>query len=179
MTGPEVIGGAMNWIAIGMSAVCLLICILTVRMHVRQRRAFERSTVGLRTEMRRKHDECLHLVHHIAENMEAAERTAQASAELLGDGRLAMPTRARALQMLRSGMAADTAAVELGLARSDVRLLAKVGSLLATGSQAKVNVRSAPHMQANPRATSPTTDARSAVPASAHKPESMARAESR
>ena len=58
-------------------------------------------------------------------------KNSQASLELLRDGRLGAPVRARALGMLRSGMAADTAAVELGLARNEVRLLEKVAGVLA------------------------------------------------
>ena len=45
---------------------------------------------------------------------------------MLRDGRLGMPAGSRALRMLRSGMAAETTAVELGLARSEVQLLEKV-----------------------------------------------------
>jgi hypothetical protein len=62
--------------------------------------------------------------------MEESARNAQSNLEMLRDGRLGMPARARALQMLRSGMAAETAAAELGLARNEVQLLAKVAAIL-------------------------------------------------
>jgi len=74
---------------------------------------------------------CLRQSAQAAEDRQAAERISQAHVELLRDGRLGMPVRARALGMLRTGMSADTAAAELGLAKSEVRLLAKMGTLLA------------------------------------------------
>ena len=70
-------------------------------------------------------------IQAIAEDLTASDKTAQASLEMLRDGRLGMPARARALRMLRSGMAADTAATELGLPKNEVRLLAKVSGILA------------------------------------------------
>ena len=78
----------------------------------------------LRVEMKRGLGQCR---DEIAE----AEKNAQATMELLRDGRLEAPARSRALRMLRSGMSAETAAAELGLARNEVQLLEKVSVLLA------------------------------------------------
>jgi len=74
---------------------------------------------------------CRGEIAEIRDNLTEAEKNSQANIDLLRDGRLGMPARARALRMLRSGVSAETAAAELGLARNEVQLLAKVSVLLA------------------------------------------------
>ena len=74
---------------------------------------------------------CRAEIAELRENLAEAQQNAQANLDLLRDGRLGMPARARALRMLRSGVSAETAATELGLARNEVQLLAKVSVLLA------------------------------------------------
>jgi hypothetical protein len=69
-------------------------------------------------------------IAEVRETLAEAEKNAQTNLDLLRDGRLGMPARARALRMLRSGMAAETTAMELGLARNEVQLLEKVSILL-------------------------------------------------
>jgi len=98
-----------------------------------------RQRIGLTVELKniheeadRNHQECLRKIHEIWENLTASEKNAQANLELLRDGRLGMPARARALQMLRTGMAAETAAVELSLPRNEVQLLEKIAIVLAS-----------------------------------------------
>ena len=85
----------------------------------------------MREDMERSHRECQVRINEICETLAAAERSAQANPDLLRDGRLGMPARARALRMLRSGMAAHTAAEELGLPRNEVQLLSKVIVILS------------------------------------------------
>jgi hypothetical protein len=84
----------------------------------------------VREDMERGHRQCLGEIAVIRETLAEAEKNAQVNLDLLRDGRLGMPARARALRMLRSGMAAETTAVELGLARNEVQLLEKVSILL-------------------------------------------------
>jgi len=84
-----------------------------------------------REAMERGQQQCLAEIAEVRETLAEAEKNAQANLERLRDGRLGMPSRARALRMLRSGMAAETTAVELGLARNEVQLLEKVAILLA------------------------------------------------
>jgi hypothetical protein len=86
---------------------------------------------NLREEMERGRRHCEGQIVNVRETLAAAEMNAQVNLELLRDGRLGMPARARALRMLRSGMSAETAAAELGLARNEVQLLQKVSILLA------------------------------------------------
>jgi hypothetical protein len=105
--------------------------ILSLTMVWRQRSAQHRDARRLQEETNRAREECLCEIRRLGVEMAESESKAKTSLELLGDGRMAMPARARALQMLRSGMAAETTATELGLARNDVRLLAKVAGILA------------------------------------------------
>jgi hypothetical protein len=86
---------------------------------------------SLREEAERGRVQCQGEIAGVRETIAEAEKNAQANLESLRDGRLGMPARARALRMLRSGMSAETAAVELGLARNEVQLLEKVSILLA------------------------------------------------
>jgi hypothetical protein len=89
---------------------------------------------SLRQDMERGHRQCLGEIAEVRETVAETEKNAQVNLELLRDGQLGMPARARALRMLRSGMAAETTAVELGLARNEVQLLEKVSILLAPRS---------------------------------------------
>jgi hypothetical protein len=109
----------------------LLVGIFSVCMNWRQKRSLRNEAACLRDEAKRHHGECLKQISDVGENLASLERNAQSNAELLRDGRLGMPARARALGLLRSGMSADSAAAELGIARNDVRLLEKVALLLA------------------------------------------------
>ncbi len=90
------------------------------------------ARADVQDQIDRNRRECLERMARLAEKVEMAERGAQSGSEFLGEGRLGMPARARALRMLRAGVAAETAATELGLATAEVRLLKKVGSLLAS-----------------------------------------------
>ena len=112
------------------AAAGLIAGILSVFLGWRQRCAQGRDTRHLREELDRGRRECLRQIGQLRTEMEESEKNAQSNVELLRDGRLGMPARARALQMLRSGMAAETAAAELGLARNEVQLLAKVAAIL-------------------------------------------------
>jgi hypothetical protein len=122
----------------GVAAAGLLVGIVSLLVNWRQgwqRARVEREMVNiqesLREEMERGHRQCQGEIAEVRETLAEAEMNAQVNLELLRDGRLGMPARARALRMLRSGMSAETAATELGLARNEVRLLEKVSILLA------------------------------------------------
>lgn len=113
------------------AVAALLVGILGLFLVRRQRILRVGEAAALRAEMDAMQRECLAQTHAIAGALAESEKNAQASLELLRDGRLGMPARARALRMLRSGMAAETAAAELGLARNEVQLLGKIAVLLA------------------------------------------------
>lgn len=101
----------------------------------RQRRDLRRLSSALRDEMKQNGEDLARQIvlidQKLIETVEA-QNGMQASLELLRDGRLGLPVRSRALKMLRSGVAADTAAMELGLPKNEVRLLAKVAAILAS-----------------------------------------------
>ena len=97
----------------------------------RQKIAARRDIAGVRQEIEQNNRGCLLQMESLGQDLEASKRDAQISLELLRDGRLGMPARARALGMLRAGLAAETAAAELGIPRNEVQLLAKVAALLA------------------------------------------------
>jgi hypothetical protein len=86
---------------------------------------------SLREDLEEGLTQCRGQIAELSDNLTKAERNAQSNMDLLRDGRLGMPARARALRMLRSGLSAETAAAELGLARHEVQLLQKVSVLLA------------------------------------------------
>lgn len=104
--------------------------LLIRRQSIRQAREIELLRSTLTEAMEQCRQKCQEEIAEVRETLAEAEKNAQASLDLLRDGRLGMPARARALRMLRSGMAAETTAVELGLARNEVQLLEKVSILL-------------------------------------------------
>jgi hypothetical protein len=113
------------------AAAGFLAGIVSLVLNWLQGRAQARRMERLRDEMDRSYRDCVRRIGVVGESLEMSEKNAQSSLELLRDGRLGMAARARALRMLRSGVTADTAAAELGLARNEVRLLEKVAIVLA------------------------------------------------
>jgi hypothetical protein len=113
------------------AAASLLGGILSLYLNWRHRSGLGRVAARLRDDMDHLRRDCLQQIGHVGEGLATLERSAQTSAELLQDGRLSIAGRARALRMLRSGMSSDSAAIELGMSRSDVRLLEKVAVLLS------------------------------------------------
>lgn len=111
-------------------AGCAAVLLSLVQVR-RCRNAFRREAASLRDESETRHKECLRQLAALAERAEESGCGSPASPELLRDGRMGIPARSGALRMLRSGMAPDTVAVELGMAKAEVRLLGKVGALLA------------------------------------------------
>jgi hypothetical protein len=109
------IPGAMA--AAGMAAG-LMAGALCVWLDQRSRSAWRREIAEMRAEMGR-----------VRKDVEAWQLQSQATAELC-EGRLSVPGRSRAMRMLRAGIAPETAAVELGMARSEVELLKEVAGAL-------------------------------------------------
>ena len=100
----------------------------------RQRTAQRRDAACLRNDIHSGLRECQRQMKDLTTELDASELNAQLRPELLRDGRIGAPARSRALGLLRSGVSPDTAAVELGLAKTEVRLLAKIGAVLAPRS---------------------------------------------
>jgi hypothetical protein len=83
----------------------------------------------LRGELGRVRVDCLAEIGRIRKELEERYVESQATAELC-EGRLSVAGRSRAMRMLRAGIAPETAAAELGMARSEVRLLKEVAGAL-------------------------------------------------
>lgn len=113
------------------AAAGFLAGIVSLVLNWLQGSAHARRVERLRDELDRSYRDCVRRIGVVGDSLETSEKNAQSSLELLRDGRLGMAARARALRMLRSGVAADTAAAELGLGRNEVRLLEKVGIVMA------------------------------------------------
>jgi hypothetical protein len=96
----------------------------------RQRSERSRQIVQLREEIARSHEEALRQIGCVGERIESLKQTVPVCVEAPGEGRLNMPSRGQALKMLRAGMSADITAVELGMAREEIRLLGNVAALL-------------------------------------------------
>jgi hypothetical protein len=107
--------------AAGMAAG-LMAGALCVWLDGRRRSACRREMAELRTE-------CLAERGRLEKAIEEWRRESQATAEFC-EGRLSAPARSRAMRMLRAGIAPETAAAELGIARSEVELMRAVAGAL-------------------------------------------------
>lgn len=63
--------------------------------------------------------------------LDALERNRQSSEEMLRDGRLNRSTRSEALRLLRSGVTPEKVSAAVGMAKREVRLLARVSEMLS------------------------------------------------
>src|SRR5882762_2146495 len=93
-------------------AAGLLMGLVSLGLHLRERKLREREVSQLRGEMEHGRVECLGEIGRLGASIEKSKQESQASAELLHDGRMSLPARARAIRMLRSGMSPETAAAE-------------------------------------------------------------------
>lgn len=112
---------------LGATAVAagLIAGVLCVWLHGRARR----EIAGLREELERVRVSAAVETARVGKDLEEWKRESQASAELC-EGRLSVAMRSRALRMLRAGIAPETAAAEMGMSRSEVRLLKEVAGVL-------------------------------------------------
>lgn len=114
------------------AAAGFLTALIGLGLQWRQRIAFTRDNNRLREESERCRFDCLQQLKLLDETWAGREQNMQATLELLRDGRLGFPVRSRALRLLGSGMSAASAARELGLAESELRLLDKVSAVLTS-----------------------------------------------
>jgi hypothetical protein len=114
--------------AAGMGAG-LMAGVLCVWLDQRARSAWRRETAALRAELGRVRVDSLAEIGRVGKDLEEWKCGSQASAEFC-EGRLSVTARSRAMRMLRAGIAPEAAAVELGMARSEVELLKEVAGAL-------------------------------------------------
>ena len=96
------------------------------------RRHFDLELARLREALVKTQTSCAETLAGMERQLEMLEAGRQSADELLRDGRLSQSRRAQALQLMRSGIAPETAAVTLGMAVREVRLLAKVSRVLSS-----------------------------------------------
>jgi hypothetical protein len=132
---PEASGaiGAVGVIAAIGAAAGLMVGTASVWLHRRARSAWRRDMGELRLEMERVRVACLAEAGRARKEIEEWKRELPANTELVCDGRLSATTRSRAMRMLRAGATPAGAAAELGIARSEVRLLQEVAAALTQG----------------------------------------------
>jgi hypothetical protein len=114
--------------AAGMAAG-LMAGLLCVWLYQRSRTAWRREAAELRSELGRVRVDSLAEIGRLGKEIEDWKRESQAGAEFC-EGRLSATARSRAMRMLRAGIAPETAASELGMARSEVQLLKEVAGAL-------------------------------------------------
>jgi hypothetical protein len=114
--------------AAGMAAG-LMAGLLCVWLDQRARSAWRRESAELRAELGRVRVDSLAEIGRLGKEVEVWKRESQSGAEFC-EGRLSATSRSRAMRMLRAGIAPETAAVELGMARSEVELLREVAGAL-------------------------------------------------
>ena len=99
------------------------------RRRVRRIRSVSEAGV-LRMALETHQASCAGQLAALSQRLESLVASMQNSDEVLRDGRLNLSVRAQALQLLRAGISPEAAAVTLGAASRDMRLLAKVSRLL-------------------------------------------------
>jgi hypothetical protein len=92
-----------------------------------------REAARLSNEFERRQALCSEQITGLRKDLSALELSLRNTDELLREGRLNRTSRAQAMRLLRSGVSPDTAAATLGLAKREIRLLATVSQLLASG----------------------------------------------
>jgi hypothetical protein len=105
--------------------------LLSLLLQASECRRFSRYSISARNRLKQHDDHCSEQLAQIREAHQALEMSFQSARDVLRSGRLNGSSRAAALQFFRAGMSPDTAASSLGIARREIRMLARVSSLLA------------------------------------------------
>jgi hypothetical protein len=119
--------GAFVLAGLALVVSCLAACVASWRS-----RSGAQETVRLREELESHRAYCAENLEGVSKSVASLELGARASDEPLNSGRLNHSTRAEAVQLLRMGISPDTAAMTVGVATREVRLLAEVERLLAS-----------------------------------------------
>jgi hypothetical protein len=124
MIGSEIMpwAGALIGLAAG------VVCLLSMRRHKVQ---LEQTSEELHILLRQHQTEYLDEIGQVGRAVTFLEQSAQNTEEVIR-GRLTTSLRSQAMQLLRAGTAAENAAVRLGIARRDMRLIARVSRILSS-----------------------------------------------
>lgn len=116
----------------GTSACCGVVISMITQW--RQRRNFRREAAALREALEVRGNECSRRFEALRNACQTLEGSLDSTRHVLRNGRLSRSTRAAALQLLRTGMSADSAASSLGLPRREMQMLVRVAALLSATS---------------------------------------------
>lgn len=123
----------MNLIDLGLIAgvtgiLTAIACLVLWRKH---HRSAVRRHQELAALLEQHQTECCGKFDLLGRNVAALESSAQ-NIERLGRGALTQSRRSQAMQLLRSGISPETAASNLGIARREMQLIARVSSILSS-----------------------------------------------
>lgn len=107
-------------------------------MLTRARAVWQRDATELRTQVERVQAACGSEVSQLRDALNALETGMVSTQEVLRGGRLNLSVRSQALQMLRSGLAAESVASSLGIATSEARLLTRMGQILTIPAESQL-----------------------------------------
>jgi hypothetical protein len=107
---------------------------VTIAMLMQWRRNFRREAASAREALELWRKECCERFEELRKADETLEASLHSTRDVLRSGRLNRSTRTAALQLLRTGMSPDSAASSLGVAKREMRLIARVFLLLSTNS---------------------------------------------
>ncbi len=118
------IAGASAWGGVAISMVT----------QWRHRRKLRRQATSTREALELHRIECSERFEELRKGQESLEESLDSTRNVLRNGRLNRSTRAAALQLLRTGMSPDSAASSLGLAKREMRMIARISALLSANS---------------------------------------------
>jgi hypothetical protein len=107
---------------------------VVISMLTQWRRNVRREAASAREALELWRKECSERFEELRKADETLEASLQSTRDVLRNGRLNRSTRTAALQLLRTGMSADSAASSLGVPKREMRLIARVFLLLSANS---------------------------------------------
>jgi hypothetical protein len=120
-------GSGLGLIAGVAGILIALVCLFLLRQ---QRACIERQYQEVTSVNRQHSAECSGKIDALEGSRAALEISAQ-TIEHPGRAGMMLSKRSQAMQLLRSGMSPDNAAAKLGIARREMRLIAKVSDILS------------------------------------------------
>ncbi|MEP6715347.1 MAG: hypothetical protein ABJC09_07215 [Terriglobia bacterium] len=116
--------------AVVIAAMALFLSVVLSVFVWRGRAACVREAAQIREEFEAREADGAAQMDVLKRHVENLDTSMRNSDEILRDDRLNHSSRARALQLLRAGIAPDSAALTLGMPRLELRLLGKVSRAL-------------------------------------------------
>jgi hypothetical protein len=118
----------MPWVGAVIGVAAGVVCLLSMRRHEMQ---LEQTREELHILLRQHQTEYLDGIGQVGRAVTFLEQSAQHTEEAIR-GRLTPSLRSQAMQLLRSGTTAEKAGARLGIARRDMRLIARVSRILSS-----------------------------------------------